>query len=323
MSIQLVSVWSVVGGLLLTSLVIYAVAGRRLLGTTLLGPLRWWLASIWGIGLVEAWLSFLTQIETPLASALRYAAAMLTFCPTLSLLGAKRPQDRAWHLIVFTLWIVLILPVAQIGMNRSHQVTPPLAWQLLMLALLAIGVANRLGTRLWFVACLGAVSQWLLLGFIWREEEPAGLSRLLSPTEQPTVLAALAGLVLSQLLTTIRLSCPSSATGAFDRVWLDFRDHVGVLWAMRVAERFNATCQKERWPVTLSWRGLEAASLQDTNLEADAESAANHGDPLRLLNADQRQLLDRNLHSLIRRFVSNAWIATRVQSIGSKSGPQP
>ena len=319
MSSQLASVWSIVGGLLVTSLVIYAIAGRGLHGTTLLGPLRWWLASVWGIGLVEAWLGFLTQTETPLAAALRYAAAMLTFCPTLSLLGAKRPQDRAWHLIVLTLWIVLTLPVAQIGMNRSHQVDPPMAWQLLMLALLAIGVANRLGTRLWFAACLGAVAQLLLLGFIWRDEEPAGLSRLLGSAEQPTVLAALVGLVLSQLLTTIRLRRPSPATRALDRVWLDFRDHVGVLWALRVAERFNATCQKEHWPVTLSWVGLQAALSQGATTTADAESAAPRGDPLRLLNADQQRLVDRNLRSLIRRFVSNSWIDARMQSRESQS----
>ena len=43
----------------------------------------------------------------------------------------------------------------------------------------------------------------------------------------------------------------------FDRIWLWFRDHWGVVWALRNQERFNRTAELAGWPVRLSWYGLE------------------------------------------------------------------
>ena len=48
--------------------------------------------------------------QIPSHSPLDFAAAMIVFCPAMALLGAKRPQDKPWQLIVLSLWGILALP---------------------------------------------------------------------------------------------------------------------------------------------------------------------------------------------------------------------
>ena len=44
----------------------------------------------------------------------RFAAAVLSFAPTMALLGAKRPQNGAWQFVVITLWAILALPAFEV-----------------------------------------------------------------------------------------------------------------------------------------------------------------------------------------------------------------
>ena len=48
-----------------------------------------------------------------------------------------------------------------------------------------------------------------------------------------------------------------AARGECERLWFWFRDHWGVVWALRIAERFNRTAELAGWPVRLTWFGLE------------------------------------------------------------------
>ncbi len=41
-----------------------------------------------------------------------------------------------------------------------------------------------------------------------------------------------------------------------DALWLWFRDHWGVVWALRVQDRFNRSAAAQEWPFRLSWEGL-------------------------------------------------------------------
>ena len=95
---------------------------KGLHGSTLFAPCCWaalaWLAvtatelAIISIAGSAAW-----------ADQARFVAAVSTFCPTVALLGAKRPQDRAWQAIVLSLWCVLALPgVAQLGARAGRSV---------------------------------------------------------------------------------------------------------------------------------------------------------------------------------------------------------
>lgn len=309
------------GGLLLAAVVIYGCELRRLQGTTLRGPLHWWFASVLAVGFVELGLGWHVGAELSVASAWRYVAAVLTFCPTLSLLGAKRPQDQGWHFIVFTLWVVLALPAAQLGFDRSTEVEPPIAWRLLMWTLLAIAVANSLGTRLWPAACLWAAAQWLLLYAAGWVEEFQRNGGLLAATEGTIVISGLSGLVLTRFIVWLKLRVPSRAAGAFDRVWLDFRDQVGVLWSLRVAERVNFAGQQQHWPVVLHWSGLRRVDPEDQQVDENGKKSPETLDATLAMDATQRHLLERNFRNLLRRFVSDAWIDVRLQPGAASRSP--
>ena len=49
--------------------------------------------------------------------------------------------------------------------------------------------------------------------------------------------------------------CYLLSTGLF---WFWFRDHWGVVWSLRVLERFNRAAASQRWPFRLAWHGLTA-----------------------------------------------------------------
>jgi len=46
---------------------------------------------------------------------------------------------------------------------------------------------------------------------------------------------------------------------ALDRVWRDFQDLFGIVWARRVQERFNDDARRQRLAVRLGMHGLEDA----------------------------------------------------------------
>lgn len=93
--------------------------------------------------------------------------------------------------------------------------------------------------------------------------------------------------------------------GPLDRVWLDFRDAYGLLWGLRVMERINATANQLGWDVELRWSGFRHR---------------HHAGELRELPEAQRQALQQALESLLRRFVSRAWITERLAeaSLGAR-----
>src|SRR6185295_15343995 len=96
-------------GLLVLAILLKGSGGLR--GTTLVAPWAWSaLATLTVAGSEVA-----AGLAGDLASwivPLRFMAAMSAFCPIMAVLGAKRPQDRAWQFIVLSLWAVLCLPAA-------------------------------------------------------------------------------------------------------------------------------------------------------------------------------------------------------------------
>jgi hypothetical protein len=41
-----------------------------------------------------------------------------------------------------------------------------------------------------------------------------------------------------------------------DRLWLQFRNSYGFVWAQRLREQFNQSAKHSDWPVVLRWQGL-------------------------------------------------------------------
>jgi hypothetical protein len=280
--------------------ILLALAIRRLSGTTLIGPAVWTLFACWGVAGVELLLALRADDVPPsIATALRYAAALLVFCPPLAALGAKRPQHVGWPLVVVSLWAVLSLPAWEVLLIRPQQsldVEGLRAWLLPVLILL--GLANWLGTRCWPSALSAAAAQFAVLSpffpilrWAWG---PWG------------VVAALLLTCLAILLVLLGLPRRRGAPAGLNRVWLDFRDAFGVLWSLRLAEQFNATARSFGWNLRIEWDGFRAAD----------ESA----DPAHL-PAEVETVVRQNLKNLLRRFVSPTWLRTRLDPATPRCAP--
>ncbi len=137
---------------------------RRLRHTTLHTVWWWSLGAFSVVATVELLATFAgSRIESSLES-LRYAAAMLTFCPMMALLGAKRPQNRAWQWIVLSLWFILLIPAVQWSLYRPGNVMHVnTVWKLFLLTQIVIGLVNYLPTRYWSSAILATAGQVLLV----------------------------------------------------------------------------------------------------------------------------------------------------------------
>src|SRR3954447_22220705 len=131
-------------------------------GTTLVAPWWWSVVSLFALTSAELATALSTSAGDPSTAALRYIAAMSTFCPIMALLGAKRPQDVGWQFIVFSLWVVLALPGLEwLLLGRVQELHPaPVAFLVL---LIAIGAINGVDTRLMPASLLLAVGQGALV----------------------------------------------------------------------------------------------------------------------------------------------------------------
>jgi hypothetical protein len=79
-----------------------------------------------------------------------------------------------------------------------------------------------------------------------------------------------------------------------ERVWFDFRNAFGVMWALRVAQRMNTAAQRHGWHVSLTWKGFEVAERGlDDKLIGEAIQPA--------------------MSALLLRFVSSDWIDLRLK----------
>lgn len=256
---------------------------RTLRGTTLVAPWVWSLVTLVALAATEILISLSGSPAPDWAPHLRFAAAMSTVCPAMALLGAKRPQNRGWQFIVLSLWAILSLPsIEWLLFGGLREIHPARFWFLVIL--IAVGAANGLGTRRWPSSLLYCGGQSALMAPFFSTQ--AALSGSLSP------LVGISALVLSWLLIAAESPRARRAASPLDRVWLDFRDAFGVVWALRIAERMNASANMYDWPVTLAWRGFVARNSDAT--------------------ADVSPAVEESFRTLLRRFVSPAWIDARL-----------
>lgn len=215
-----------------------------------------------------------------------YLAAITVFGPTMAVLGAKRPQHRAWQLIVLVLLVVLAMPGFEALLFGRREITVHGLLGGLMVLLIAIGVFNYLPTRFWPAALMMGFAEAVLLA--------PYLAAAHVRDARPTL--ALAIEVGAAVLATRFCWRPTRAASDIDRLWIDFRNSLGAIWALRVQERFNAAARQHAWPVVLHWSGLKAA---DSGSEPRASESVRNDVP------------ERTLRMLLRRFVSDAWIQRR------------
>lgn len=278
---------------------------REIESTTLVAPWRWAHVSLFALAGCEVLLLCVADQSPPRwAAHLRFFAAATTFCPTMAQLGAKRPQDRAWQFIVASLWVVVALPAAQsLVYAPGRSLDLDATWRWFLLLLIVLGAANGLPTRFWPSWLLVAIAQ----GLLFAGQLPLGLQAF-GPTG---VAMALGLLTAAAALASFGLPRAVQDDSAFDRQWRDFRDAFGTLWALRIAERFNAAASMYGWSVRLHWRGL-VRDGDSGNLESSGK-----------LHVEDDATLQQVWHSLVLRFVSPEWLAVRSAGLSSAIDYQP
>ncbi len=267
---------------------ILAYAYPRLRETTLISAWWWALAATAGLAGCSLLSVNLGSPESDLLDASRFAAAALTFCPIVSVLGSKRPQHKAWNFIVLSLWVVVTLPAGEMLLLQRGQgleVNDARGWFLwILLVLLPV---NYVPTRYWFACLAVTCGQFLLLS----EHLPLVRGKV-NQVELISIslvtIAAWSALVVSRR--------PAAGASRFDRVWLDFRDSFGLLWGLRVAERVNTAAKQLEWPIELRWQGFR-------NFEG--------GESIGEVPSEVHRPLKQTLSGLLRRFVSSSWITKR------------
>jgi len=299
-----------------------AIAGRRARGTTLIAAWGWALASLSTLVICELLTAYSRDANNSPAGwlvRLRYAAAITTFAPTMAVLGAKRPQHRAWQFIVLALLGILALPSFEAALFAvgPQPLDLHVARRWFLAILIVVGLVNYLPTHTWPASLAYAVAQTFLL---------ADYLPLVSLSQHEWL--ATTGLALMvAAFWMVALGWPGRRRShGVDRLWLDFRDAYGMVWALRVQERYNATAAKDGWPVRLGWRGMNcvepAAGTDAIGAESPDSVAARPPKSVAARSPDRAaQEIDpagpelRGLASLLRRFVSREWIARRFKPV--------
>ncbi len=147
----------------LIALAVIVVGGalRRARGTTLVAPLIWALISLLTVTTAFIWQVYsAARINLPSEENWWLIAICSTFCPLVSLLGAKRPQHKAWQWIVTSFWIIASLPAIQaLALQPGEPLTVPIVWRWFYVVVLLIGAVNYLPTRYAIANLLFTVGQ--------------------------------------------------------------------------------------------------------------------------------------------------------------------
>jgi len=258
----------------------------------------------WGITAVLAW--SLTTIGTawasrgsPLLDQLWLWTAILTICPLIAVLGARRPASRVWS------WFILLPLMAVLGWPAFTvmwhwpvlvplKVQAPIGVGFGLITLMGMG--NYIGTRFTVPAILAGIAIFLAL-------VPLSTRAALNRESTQLVHAAASLVAATAFFSALRQGLRTGAEESpYDRLWFDFRDTFGIVWSVRIQDRLNETAEKEAWCCRLGPDGF-------------------HWNPV--VSTEHRQeTRDRLEHALrwhLRRFVDPEWIDERFMSSAARS----
>ncbi len=274
---------------------VIATAAMALRPTTLLVAWRW------AMGAVLIWLitlggSLLNPGVDEIDELMWYSVVLLSLCPAIAVLGARRPGAAAWT------WFVMLPMLAVLGWPMltvwgsdlragSFQLEVP---QLIgFVLILLMGAGNYVGTKFWASACLYAVALCLLV---------APLSTVAPEGLQTGLARQMAGLALGGAAMMARVQSRNrlSTLSPIDQLWDDYRNMFGIVWGNRLQERLNGVARQQAWPLEVTPMGIVwQESLTD---EQRQETAAK---------------LEQTLRWLLRRFVDPTWIDERLKTSSS------
>jgi hypothetical protein len=229
-----------------------------------------------------------------IADQMWYAVALLMVCPAIAVLGARRPGTRIWTWFVLVPLLLVLGWPALTAWDSRLQVAPLDITKPAIIAyglVLVMGTGNYFRTRFSLSAfCLLVALVLLVLPFSSAAPAPIA-DRDRSRVWATLSLAAALATALHSGRRTLVAATP------LDRVWIDFRDSFGIVWANRAMDRINAAAANEHWPVRLELDGFRP-------LEHTAG---------RTPRTDVEQHIEHTMRWLLRRFVDAEWIDQRLR----------
>jgi hypothetical protein len=260
---------------------------------TALRPALIWVALALGFLAIAQLVALTEPLSSgrPMTGRMTYLSVLALLATLVTVLNARTPGERIWAGLMVLLVVVFLIPwLEEAGRMRRPQgvtlVHLDSPWTLFYGLLVVVGVTNYLPTRYGVAAaCLGLA---LILEYL-------GLTRADWPAPRRAVVWEWVAWTFALGVWVARWSADRAPVGAgFNGLWFWFRDHWGVVWALRNQERFNRTAELAGWPVRLTWYGLEPVGGRDDGRVLDIPAEA-----------------EMTFRGLIRRFVQG-WRLDRV-----------
>lgn len=228
----------------------------------------------------------------------------MLLAPLISVLGSRRPGNRAWPwFVVLPMIVVLQWPgVSQLLSSSGRdpvQIGGPAAAG--VIAVLLMGYGNYFGTRNTLAA--GLISAAVILLMLPVTPGCQSFAHWHRAAPVPVCLAVLLSWRHQKSLEQLPRR---SAREAGNRLWLMFRDSFGIVWSKRVLDRVNLFSDRENWPVLLTLDGFtdKVVSLEVRGKSADFGSVDRSA-------ADPDDAFQRPLEILcwiLRRFAATEWL---------------
>lgn len=242
---------------------------RAVRGTTLVSAARW----AWGAAFlltVSLASAVFAQFPPALSQQLFYWTGIVVLCPLIAVLGAQRPGVRVWNAFVLIPLIAVLGGPALTVWSRGYppaplQIETPTAIGIAVVAIMGMG--NYVLIPRWSAAVLlyGAAVALLLL--------PMTALVNLSSNWQ---LAAYPCAGLCALTGWLSSRRPQPLSDPLEQKWADFRDRFGLVWAVRIKERINATAEKERWCTRLEMPGFRSIAGEGLLSELETRARMEH-----------------------------------------------
>ena len=230
-------------------------AWQAVRGTALRPAMVWAIAAV-ALAVVAQGAALLQPLASgrTIAERLTYLCVLSLLAASGSVLNARTPGGKAWACLMLLLVVVFLIPwlEEQTRLRRATTLLPihlDAPWSIFYGFIVVVVVTNYLPTRFgWAAAALGGL---FLLEFV-------ALTSTSWPPERRATAWSWIGWLLALALEVARLSARriEAARSRCERLWFWFRDHWGVVWALRVLERFNRAAEVSHWPIRLTWFGL-------------------------------------------------------------------
>jgi hypothetical protein len=281
-------------------LIFFTRAWRFASGTALRPAVAWGLVAI-GLGLVSQAFAMVEPPDAgqPAAGHFTYMCTLATIAALISVLNARTPGGGAWAILMALLLLLFLIPWLEAsglgaGPSALARLRLDSPWNIFYGLLVVAGITNYLPTRHGLSA--------LALGIGLVLELFALTNRGLTPGSRVVFWSLVPWTIVTAALWFDLLPRRAPTSGLEAR-WFWFLDHWGVVWGLRVQERFNSAAMAQQWPIRLSWHGVVATRAGEPPATPDAAETT--------------------LESLLRRFAEPARIAAAARSKAYAPCPGP